>query len=268
MTNFPIKLNIDGNKYEFNSLEELNKIDNLTKKTYLHDAIYKNDLLAIKSLIDFGIDIHKKDIYGRTPLHIAVFLGNYEIVRLLLLNGSDPNIKNNDGLTALNTVNYDDVSYAEIVRLLLSHGSDPNIEDNNGIFPLNRALYKNHKEYIELLVNNGALFNSHFLKEKLKNILDFDIDNDIDKNYFSEYSKIIEKFREYSEKTPNHYNAGQPLSLYKEMGILEEFAQGSAIKYIVRYKNKGSEEKDLLKAMHYVAILLKEHYLKNDSQKL
>lgn len=264
MTEFPITLYIGDEYYEFNSLEELNKTDNRTKNTYLHDAIHKNDLLAVKSLIDFGIDIDKKDKYGRTPLHIATFLGIKKIVELLLSNGAQVNIKDNNGCTPLNRVNYDHFSNVnvDILKLLLEHGSDPNIEDNYGIFPLHRAVVGTHRPIIKLLLDNGSLVYGYMEKEKFKEIL-YDNDNDIDKDYFSEYSNVIRKFKEYSEKTPNHYSSAQPLSLYKEMGILEEFAQGSAIKYLVRYKDKGSQEKDLLKAMHYVAMLLKEYYLKN-----
>lgn len=86
-------------------------------------------------------------------------------------------------------------------------------------------------------------------------------------DYFSSYDYVISKFKEYSEKTPDHYCGGQPLALYQEMGKLESFAQCSAIKYLVRYKDKNSEENDLLKAMHYVAMLLKEYYEKRDPLK-
>jgi len=52
-------------------------------------------------LILRGADINKPDQWGNTPLIIAVNNHNYEAIHSLMRNGSDKNIKNNYGLTAM-----------------------------------------------------------------------------------------------------------------------------------------------------------------------
>ena len=48
-------------------------------------------------LIRAGANIHAKDRVGRTPLHTCGISSNLDLVQLLLDNGADPHIKNNDG---------------------------------------------------------------------------------------------------------------------------------------------------------------------------
>lgn len=48
-----------------------------------------------------GIDVNKKDIHGWTLLCNASFTGRMSIVELLLNQGADANIANNDGKTPL-----------------------------------------------------------------------------------------------------------------------------------------------------------------------
>ena len=56
----------------------------------------------------------------------AVRYSNIEIVKLLLENGADPNIKNNDGYTALAAATF--YNNPEIVKILLEYGADPFIK--------------------------------------------------------------------------------------------------------------------------------------------
>ena len=48
-------------------------------------------------LIDAGADVNIQDNNGNNPLHLASVYRSDDIVDLLLRNGSDPSIKNNDG---------------------------------------------------------------------------------------------------------------------------------------------------------------------------
>ena len=58
----------------------------------------------------------------------------------------------------------------------------------------------------------------------------------------------------------NHYKQGniQPIDLIKDMGDLEPFCLGNAIKYIVRCRYKGNKKKDIEKAIDYLNMVLKE----------
>ena len=49
----------------------------------------------------------------------------------------------------------------------------------------------------------------------------------------------------------------QPIEFIVSNGL--DFLQGSAIKYIVRHRDKGGKE-DLLKAIHYCQLMLEYYY--------
>jgi len=62
------------------------------------------------------------------------------------------------------------------------------------------------------------------------------------------------------EEVNPHYKHGniQPIDLIKDMGDLEPFCLGNAIKYIVRCRHKGSKKQDIEKAIDYLNMVLKE----------
>jgi ankyrin repeat protein len=70
--------------------------------TPLHLAVqWKRDKVAIR-LIGMGSDVNARDIYGNSPLWYAVVRPerNYDLVGLLVKNGSDLHAKNNAGRSA------------------------------------------------------------------------------------------------------------------------------------------------------------------------
>ena len=81
---------------------------------------------------------------------------NYkEAVQILLAEGIDPNIQDNNGNTALILASYH--GYIEIVRLLLTANANPNIQNNIGNTALILASMQGHTEIVRLLLDsNGA----------------------------------------------------------------------------------------------------------------
>ena len=75
--------------------------------------------------------------------------------RLLLDSGANPNAKNLTGLTPLHIAAYG--GQLELVRLLLDHHADPNIVNIGGVTPLDEAKTQNHPEVVALLHAAGAL---------------------------------------------------------------------------------------------------------------
>ena len=85
----------------------------------MHDAIEVNNLNIVKLLVNKGIDVNQiakgeDGTYyeGRSPLSLAVFKGNAEIVKFLLLHDADVNMDEEPILyTAVDCYNNDKKNY-------------------------------------------------------------------------------------------------------------------------------------------------------------
>lgn len=92
------------------------------------DGNTENSVAIAKLLLDHGASIHLNEkIGGETPLTFAVHVGYVDMIRFLLENGADPNLKNDDDETPLVIVtnSHERENKLEILNLLLKHGADP-----------------------------------------------------------------------------------------------------------------------------------------------
>src|SRR5262245_17270290 len=64
----------------------------------LHAAAARGDAGEIERLVRAGTTIDAHDSHGRTPLHVAVFMGKQDAARTLLRLGADPNVLECDKL--------------------------------------------------------------------------------------------------------------------------------------------------------------------------
>ncbi len=75
-------------------------------------------------------------------------------------------------------------------------------------------------------------------------------------------NKIIKEIQDYVESTyGQHYSTTkdgfQVQDMLRHLGIDKDFCQANAIKYLCRYgKKSGHNRKDLLKAIHYIILLM------------
>ena len=69
-----------------------------------------------------GLDFNKRDSLGNTALFYACMKGNKDIVKLLLSNGADSSLANNNSMLPLHAVSKS--GNKEIISLLLNEGSD------------------------------------------------------------------------------------------------------------------------------------------------
>ncbi len=135
----------------------------------LMEACGRGDVKTIKSYLVSGIRVNSKSdsgrLAGKTPLMIASMKGKREVVRLLLENGAEVNMKEDasgsikrqpyDGWTALFYAA--DSDHEEVVRILVSNGADVNMKTKAGITPLSLAKLWQNEEMVRTLKNAGAV---------------------------------------------------------------------------------------------------------------
>ncbi|MFD2892855.1 ankyrin repeat domain-containing protein [Flavobacterium chuncheonense] len=91
--------------------------------------------------------------HGFSPLILACYSSNLEIIDFLLENGADLNYVSQEG-TALMAVTVK--GNIQLVDLLLQKGANPNLTNANGITALMYAVQFNNSEIVKKLLDNGA----------------------------------------------------------------------------------------------------------------
>jgi len=130
----------------------LNKLDNVYRP--LHYAAADGFLEIIKLLVQAGADVDGKGKFGWAPLHLAVRFNKIETVKLLLQLKANPNVKMDFGNTPLhNAANRGDIGIAE---LLLEKGAGIHDTDFGGNTPLHSAAAMGEEEMVKFLLKKGA----------------------------------------------------------------------------------------------------------------
>jgi len=105
---------------------------------YLEDNDYSSDSLielismntsysVIKDVISQGIYINKKDSNGNTALIIAATLNKVDLVKLLLENDAEADVKSNNGLELIDSIFT--LGYKEVLELLIRYGATNVVEN-------------------------------------------------------------------------------------------------------------------------------------------
>ncbi|MDR1385461.1 MAG: ankyrin repeat domain-containing protein [Planctomycetaceae bacterium] len=140
----------------------VNAKDKDAGNTPLHYAAMGNsDLTIIRYLLENGADINIRNNYGITPFYTAAgFNPNIEIIKYLAEKGADINIKSKNGGTALLNSVAGQNTNTEITKYLIKKGLDINAQDDDGLTPIiSAAGFNPNAEFVKCLIENGVNVN-------------------------------------------------------------------------------------------------------------
>ncbi|KAM7495935.1 hypothetical protein LguiA_020349 [Lonicera macranthoides] len=131
--------------------------DNLIDR-FLHDAAEMDrvDLMEVLCLCYLDLDVNAKDMYNRTPLHVAAVRGYIEVIRFLVSVGGDPEIIDSNSWTPLHCAAFE--GHSEAVELLLSSSTYCKYAVNKqGKTAFALAVEKDHSHLYDMLQLGDAL---------------------------------------------------------------------------------------------------------------
>lgn len=140
----------------FDDLKKLISKENVNHKVKdgypIHYAVFKNNLIITKYLIELGADVNVRFEDESTPLITAAENGFQELCELLLEHGAQANAVDNYGNDALvKAVFY---GRTELIKLLIKYGADANNSKVRGKTAIDLAKEMKLPEIISLLTNN------------------------------------------------------------------------------------------------------------------
>lgn len=119
------------------------------------EAVRKDRIDEVRAFLLKGGDVNSRDVFGdNSGLHWAARLGLAEMARLLIDNGADLNIRNDEGFTPLHWAAGE--GQKELVVILIVHGADVNARNKRGWTPLRWAEAQSQKEMVRILVAAGG----------------------------------------------------------------------------------------------------------------
>lgn len=123
--------------------------------TGLFAAAVSGDVAALRTELGGDANPDVRDDYGRTPLHVAAYAGQHEIMRLLVAAGADPNALENDRYDIVTIAAVEnDVPTLEAALELGTKAS--NVTSRYDGTALIAAAHLGHVQVVDMLVRAGA----------------------------------------------------------------------------------------------------------------
>lgn len=132
--------------------------------TMLNQAAFWGRLDVVKFLVVRGSDIEHHGFSDSTPLGSAAFMGQVEVVKYLLSKHANVNARGNIGGTPLHEAVFGD--QVECIKLLLAAGADIEARDDLKNTPLCKAGDRGNTEIVKLLLKKGANPNAKGFMDK------------------------------------------------------------------------------------------------------
>lgn len=124
----------------------------------LVQAIKKDDIAQVKSMLNSGFNVNSKDTQGAPLLMLAISGRKTDVARLFIEHGADINVVDEEGNSPL--VIAARQGQLEIVNLLLERGAQVDHANNEGYTPLLAAATTKNIEIFRALLNKGANVNA------------------------------------------------------------------------------------------------------------
>ena len=112
-------------------------------------AAYNEQPQIVDFLLGNGADIEAQDAAGNTALMGVCFKGYKDIAKKLMESGADVNARNGNGAPALTFAAT--FGHLQIAEWLLERGADSTLRDSRGNSPLDHAVIQDNEAMIELL---------------------------------------------------------------------------------------------------------------------
>ncbi|KAF5198294.1 Ankyrin-1 [Thalictrum thalictroides] len=121
----------------------------------LHAAARTGDLKAVISICASNpLAVNSRDKHSRTPLHLAAWSGQTEVVNYLCKNKADVGAAAMDDMGAIHFAAQK--GHVEVVRALLLSGVSIKTINRKGLTPLHYAAQGSHLDLVQYLVRKGA----------------------------------------------------------------------------------------------------------------
>lgn len=124
----------------------------------LFAAVRNDDISYARYFLNMGANVNKQNIHGRTCLMDAILNNSYPMIEFLLSRYADPTCKTMCGDDAVSYAIFatNGKLCFDIVKLLVDKGADPNNRDMNGNTNVFWAHVNGKMEICQLLQKYGA----------------------------------------------------------------------------------------------------------------
>ena len=131
------------------------RADEIAHYTGLHAAAQRGDVAGVKVLLASGADANARDAFGRTPLHVATFARQREVIDALARGGANLGLLEDDRYDAVTIASVADDE--ETLRRLLALGASARLTTSryDGT-ALIAAAHLGHDGVVRQLIAAGA----------------------------------------------------------------------------------------------------------------
>ena len=223
----------------------------------LHYAIKFKNSAVVNLMMKYKSNPYTVDMDGYNALHLAVRSGSYSVTKCIVKIMSNVDTKTLMGETSLHiAINY---QYNFIANLLLKEGANPNILDNENEFsPLHYAVGWNNIEIVDSLMKKGIDPN---IQDIYGNVA---LMYCIKEDYMECFDRIINYYSHPTSKYKINYNLWNISGKIILHEVLENYTEAKKpyINILIKDSGLSVQDSDGNTCLHYLVVLeLWEEYV-------